>query len=35
MILICISPAIYAAVRVTDIIRPTALVINTVVSLIR
>ena len=35
MTLIYISPAIYAAVRVADIVRPTALVVYTVISLIR
>jgi hypothetical protein len=35
MILIYISPAIYTAIRVIDIVKATALVISTIVGLIR
>ena len=35
IILIYISPAIYTAIRVANIIKPTALVISTIVGLIR
>ena len=35
MIFVCINPAIYAIIRVANIIRPTALVISTMVGLIR
>ena len=33
--LIYISPAIYTTIRVINIIKPTALIINTIVSLIK